>query len=317
MDKDAEINPAVAAIQSLLLLISKCDVETLSELRETLKKAINLMTNTGKNVTSVSSGCELFLRFITLTSLDQPNFQECTKVLLERGKLYLEKIKNSRQKIAKLCNPFIKDGDSILVHSYSRVVLKALQEAKAANKRFKVYVTESAPNFSGKQMINALKKSGIYHIMILDSAIGYIMEKVDMILLGAEGVVENGGIINKIGSYTIALVAKTYNKRLYVCVESFKFVRLYPLNQRDIPDHFKYSPDILKNDLCEKSISPTITNNDNYEENGTITHFNNNCFESAHPAVDYTPPQYITLLFTDLGILTPSAVSDELIKLYS
>lgn len=35
-----------------------------------------------------------------------------------------------------------------------------------------------------------------------------------------------------------------------------------------------------------------------------------------HPLVDYTPPAYITLLFTDLGILTPSAVSDELIKLY-
>ena len=35
-----------------------------------------------------------------------------------------------------------------------------------------------------------------------------------------------------------------------------------------------------------------------------------------HPMVDYTPPAYITLLFTDLGILTPSAVSDELIKLY-
>ena len=36
----------------------------------------------------------------------------------------------------------------------------------------------------------------------------------------------------------------------------------------------------------------------------------------AHPHIDYTPPHYITLLFTDLGVLTPSAVSDELIKLY-
>jgi len=35
-----------------------------------------------------------------------------------------------------------------------------------------------------------------------------------------------------------------------------------------------------------------------------------------HPMVDYTPPAYLTLLFTDLGILTPSAISDELIKLY-
>ena len=34
------------------------------------------------------------------------------------------------------------------------------------------------------------------------------------------------------------------------------------------------------------------------------------------PSRDYTPPCYITLLFTDLGVLTPSAVSDELIKLF-
>ena len=33
------------------------------------------------------------------------------------------------------------------------------------------------------------------------------------------------------------------------------------------------------------------------------------------PSRDYTPPCYITLLFSDLGVLTPSAVSDELIKL--
>jgi translation initiation factor eIF-2B subunit alpha len=34
------------------------------------------------------------------------------------------------------------------------------------------------------------------------------------------------------------------------------------------------------------------------------------------PTRDFTPPQFLTLLFTDLGVLTPSAVSDELIKLY-
>ena len=38
--------------------------------------------------------------------------------------------------------------------------------------------------------------------------------------------------------------------------------------------------------------------------------------EVDNPSCDYTPPQYITLLFTDLGVFTPSAVSDELIRLY-
>lgn len=52
-----------------------------------------------------------------------------------------------------------------------------------------------------------------------------------------------------------------------------------------------------------------------------ISDFSNVPFSDKNPSVmdplvDYTPPSYITLLFTDLGILTPSAVSDELIKLY-
>lgn len=48
----------------------------------------------------------------------------------------------------------------------------------------------------------------------------------------------------------------------------------------------------------------------------TLTSFPEKDISKADPLVDYTPPIYITLLITDLGILTPSAVSDELIKLY-
>ena len=63
--------------------------------------------------------------------------------------------------------------------------------------------------------------------------------QIDFVLLGAEGVVESGGIINKIGTSTIGLCAKMLNKPVYVAVESFKFVRFYPLNNLDIPDEFK------------------------------------------------------------------------------
>lgn len=42
----------------------------------------------------------------------------------------------------------------------------------------------------------------------------------------------------------------------------------------------------------------------------------NRSLTEEHPWIDYTSPSLITLLFTDLGVLTPSAVSDELIKLY-
>lgn len=53
-----------------------------------------------------------------------------------------------------------------------------------------------------------------------------------MVITGAEGVVENGGVINKLGTYQIALCAKALNKPFYVAAESYKFARLYPLNQQ-------------------------------------------------------------------------------------
>ena len=60
------------------------------------------------------------------------------------------------------------------------------------------------------------------------------MENIDFVLTGADAVVENGGIINKIGSYTVAIAAKSHGRPFYVLAESFKFARLFPLNQKDI-----------------------------------------------------------------------------------
>lgn len=56
-----------------------------------------------------------------------------------------------------------------------------------------------------------------------------------MVLVGAEAVVESGGIINKLGTYNIAVVARARNVPFYVAAESYKFARLYPLHQRDLP----------------------------------------------------------------------------------
>ena len=82
------------------------------------------------------------------------------------------------------------------------------------------------------------------------------------------------------GTLTAAICAKFFKKPVYVATESFKFIRIYPLQQVN----------------CNQNDIPLM----NAKEN----------------IVDYTPPNYITLLFTDFGIFTPSAVRDELIQFY-
>ncbi|KAH3876703.1 translation initiation factor eIF-2B subunit alpha-like isoform X2 [Dreissena polymorpha] len=289
IDHHPDVSAAVAAIKTLLHFIENNHLETLAELRAILKDAINTLMGTDSSVTSISSGCELFLRFITLTSLDYTDFKKCQTIMVQRGNTFLDKVASSRLKIAQQTDKFIRDGSKILIHSHSRVVQQVLKAASQSNKRFEVFVTESRPNDAGVKTKQELDEYGIPSTLVLDSAVGSIMEKVDMVLCGAEGVVESGGIINKIGTFSIAIAAKAMNKPFYVVAESFKFVRLFPLNQRDLPNQFKYKASTLQSG-CD--------------------------LDKEHPLVDYTPPSYITLLFTDLGVLTPSAVSDELIKLY-
>ena len=63
----------------------------------------------------------------------------------------------------------------------------------------------------------------------------YIMKYVTFVVVGAENLVKNGGIFNKIGTYSIANLAKSHNKPLYVFAESLKYMEYFPLEQDDIP----------------------------------------------------------------------------------
>lgn len=76
-------------------------------------------------------------------------------------------------------------------------------EAAKHGKRFHVFVTEAGPDKSGVEMHKSLIDAGIPATVILDAAVGYIMEKIDLMVMGAEGVVESGGVINKVKFYSL------------------------------------------------------------------------------------------------------------------
>jgi len=287
LQNDKNLSAGIAAIKTLLVLVERTNFDTIQELHTTIQNAVKAMRNSDYPITAVVSGSELFSRFITLGKFDDKTMDECKEIMVHRGQVFLKKLLVSRGVIAIKGAQYINDGCRILTHSRSRVVLETLKLAANSNKRFHVYVTQSMPNNDGEKMHSELEQAGIECTLILDASIAYVMESIDIVMVGAEGVVESGGIINRIGAFTMAVCAREMKKPFYVLAESFKFTRLYPLNQCDLPNDYKYNKKHLAGDL-----------------------------QQVHPLVDYTPPAFITLLFTDLGILTPSAVSDELIKLY-
>ncbi|KAH7656452.1 Initiation factor 2B-related protein [Dioscorea alata] len=288
--KKPDLAEAVAAIMALAAVIRSSNGTTMMELEIELKTASDALKKGDRSSISLSAGCDLFMRYVTRTSaLEYEDFNAAKLRLIERAERFGEISLKARRTIAMLSQDFIFDGCTILVHGFSRVVLEILKLAASNRKLFRVFCTEGRPDRTGLRLSNELAALGIPVKLLIDSAVAYTMDEVDMIFVGADGVVESGGILNMMGTYQIALVAHSMNKPVYVAAESYKFARLYPLDQKDL------EPAIRPIDFGVPIPSGV---------------------EVEECARDYTPPQYLTLLFTDLGVLTPSVVSDELIRLY-
>ncbi|CAI0473094.1 unnamed protein product [Linum tenue] len=278
--KQPDLAEAVAAIRALAAVIRNSQATTMMELEIELKKASDSLKSWDTTSISLTAGCDLFMRYVTRTSaLEYEDFNSAKTRLIERAEKFGEISYKARKIIAMLSQDFIFDGCTILVHGFSRVVLEVLKMA----------AQKGRPDRTGLRLSNELAKLDVPVKLLIDSAVAYSMDEVDMVFVGADGVVESGGIINMMGTYQIALVAHSMNKPVYVAAESYKFARLYPLDQKDMGPALR---------PIEFGVPIPLK------------------VEVETSARDYTPPQYLTLLFTDLGVLTPSVVSDELIQLY-
>jgi len=328
----------VAAIKSLLGVIQRTKSETMMGIQMELKQAsecmlqfandpLNSILLGGRSHIALSSGCELFMKYITRCFLELPDFNECIAQIISRGQRFSDISISARDRIAKTGRAFIQPGSVVLTHGWSSVVSSLLILA-AKDTHFEIIILEGRPDASGAKAAARYAKAGIPITVVLDSAMAYVMERVDMVIVGAEGVVENGGIINKLGTYAMAITAKEMGKDFYVAAESFKFARLYPLNQSDLPmigrgmeEHLNFV-DTACWIATGGAFGKKENDGDDDDANGKISGISGiislpKQVKVENVLCDYTPAKYITLLFTDLGgPLTPSAVSDALIELY-
>jgi len=253
LESDPDMTMPVAAIEALVEALAHSAANTTMETLELLERHTQTLKKSIPNPISLSAGTDLFQRYL-ITTLNPParpglsgnpftptgDFRAVRNHLLNNGRLFVERAKASRAKIASFGRHFVRDGVTVLTNGGSRVVGALLHSAAESNTtRFRVIYALSPPTSSdaveGHKIVSDLRARNIPVATIPDAAVAYSMGKVDMVIVGAEGVVENGGIISRMGTYQLGLLAKSKGKPLYVVAESHKFVRLYPLNQFDLP----------------------------------------------------------------------------------
>ncbi|TPP44281.1 PITH domain family protein [Leishmania donovani] len=187
--------------------------------------------------------------------------------------------------------PFIRNTSSILVHGSGNLLALTIACSIQEHEGVRFYICEGRParkgypHGSGEQLLEKVlatpegmrlkDKLHNYCRIVPDSGVSSVMNNVDFVIMGAYCVTEHGGLVHSTGSLQIAIVAAFRNVPCYVLCETFKFAHIFPLSTDDLKQPEDGAGEVV-------------------------------------PLVEFVPPSMITLIFSEQGIMPPSAVADEI-----
>lgn len=332
--EDPDLTMPVAAIEALIFGLASTPATTVSETLDLVSKLTAQLKRSIPNSISLSAGTDLFQQYL-ISNLQRPStrggdFDQIRSHLVQNGRLFVDRAKAARETIAGFGRHFIRDGNTVLTNGGSRVVGSLLRSAAGSSNgsgsgvRFRVIYVVSSSSGSVEESestanIAALRSLDIPVATIPPTAIAYCMDMVTQCFVGAEGVVENGGVVSRLGTFQMATLAKAAAKPFYVVSESHKFVRLYPLSQQDLGIE-QNIVDFRTATGSENEMERREAKDEGVEdmEGETNPKGSKGTGGGCAPenAVDYTPPHLISGIITESGVLLPSAVSEELIKIW-
>ncbi len=209
----------------------------------------------------------------------------------EALKMYQEDI-DTNMAIGKYGSEVIGDGDTILTHCNAGALacvdygtaLGVIRAAHSQGKDINIICDETRPRGQGARLsVWEMQQENIPVKLIPDVASGFLMSqgKIDKVVIGADRIAK-GGVVNKIGSFMVAMAAKQHDVPFYVAA---------PLSTFDI----------------DASIFDTIIE----ERDGDEVRYYGGAricpegTEVINPAFDITPSEFITGIITENGIIDP------------
>lgn len=141
----------------------------------------------------------------------------------ERARGFATELEQRGQRIAEAALGLIHDGATVMTISYSATVLTALLRAREAGKRFRALCPESRPQREGVALARQLGDEGIEAVVIVDAAVAHFMSGADLAFVGADSL-SALGVVNKVGTYTLALAARAHKVPFYALCGTEKFL---------------------------------------------------------------------------------------------
>ena len=187
-----------------------------------------------------------------------------------------------------------EEGDRVMTHCNAGALATAgygtaigvIQSSWAAGRLAMVWVDETRPLLQGARLTAwELKRQGIPFKIVTDSSVGSLMSRglVDRVVTGADRVAANGDAANKIGTYTVAVLAERHGVPFYIAAPLSTIDRATPTGA-EIPIEERSADEVTS--VFDTRVAP---------EDAPAANF----------AFDVTPHELIAALITDVGVLRP------------
>ncbi|RJS77743.1 S-methyl-5-thioribose-1-phosphate isomerase [Candidatus Bathyarchaeota archaeon] len=276
-----------AAAYALALTAHYSKAKSREEIVKELEKAADLLRKTRPTAVNLFWAIE---RILTKAKGFSGNAKALAAAVVEEAKKIADEDAAANRLIGKYGAQLISKGDTVLTHCNAGALatveygtaLGVIRAAWEQGKKVKVFATETRPKLQGARLTAyELVRDGIPVTLITDSMVGYVMQKrlVNKVVVGADRIVKDA-VINKIGTFTVAVLAKEHGIPFYVAAPKSTF------------DLKITSADVIIEERDPKEVT-NIGSIRIAAEGVNI----------LNPAFDVTPLKYVTAIICESGIL--------------
>lgn len=216
-------NVAKAALKALIVLTRESRAKTPASFYAEFKRTAGRLAKSRPTEPMMRNLLKEAVAFADTERKKAKNAAALRKSIRLHEEKMLRQIAADKKNLVKYGARLIPDGALVLTHCHSSTATGILIEAKKMRKKFSVVAFETRPRYQGRKTAKELADAGIDVTLAVDGAMALFMKKADLVLVGADSITSRGDLINKIGTSTIAHIAKMYDVSLYVAAELSKY----------------------------------------------------------------------------------------------
>jgi methylthioribose-1-phosphate isomerase len=267
---------------------------TLAEARACVESVGKTLAGTRPTAVNLAWAVRRLLRKADEHLAELDNAEALASLLLEEASEIVREDREACQRMGELGASLIAEGDTLLTHCNTGslatmgigTALAPFYVAHRAGKHIHVLVDETRPVLQGARLTAwELQRAGVPLTLITDNMAGSFMRlgRVQAVFVGADRIVANGDVANKIGTYSVAVLARAHQIPFYVVAPTSTFD--FSLASGDeIPVEQRKAEEVTS--IRGTVIAPAGV-------------------QVANPAFDVTPHQYVSALITEKGIFRP------------